>query len=87
MTAGLPDGSTMDFSHVATLQLPGLTKKAIQIIIFTETITVPLISLGFPYVMMDAPSHYTNNKPHSKIMDNKYEKKPGTNKQEFGKIP
>ena len=87
MTAGLPDGSTMDFSHVATLQLPGLTKKAIQIIIFTETITVPLISLGVSYVMMDALSHYTNKELQSKIMDNKYEKKPGTNKQEFGKIP
>ena len=77
----------MDFSHVATLQLPGLTKKAIQIIIFTETITVPLISLGVSYVMMDALSHYTNKELQSKIMDNKYEKKPGTNKQEFGKIP
>ena len=56
MTERLPDGSTMDSSHVEKLQLPGLTKKTIQILILPETITAPLISLGVPYVIMDTQS-------------------------------
>ena len=31
MTARLPDGSTMDSSHIATLQQPGLIREARQI--------------------------------------------------------
>ena len=27
--ARLPDGSTMEYTHIATLQLPGLSKQAI----------------------------------------------------------
>ena len=56
MTERLPDGSTMDSSHVETLQLPGLTKKTIHILILPEKITAPLISLGVPYVIMDTQS-------------------------------
>ena len=35
MKERLPDGSTMDSTHIATLQLPGLSKRAIQIHIFS----------------------------------------------------
>ena len=33
MKAILPDGSTMESTHIATLQIPGLSKQAIQIYI------------------------------------------------------
>ena len=46
ITARLPDGITMESSHVATLQLSGLTKKAIQIHSYPKIITSPLILLG-----------------------------------------
>ena len=46
MTARLLDGITMESSHVAKLQLPGLRKKAIQIHIFPKMRTAPLILLG-----------------------------------------
>ena len=46
MTAILPDGSTMESSHIATLQLPGLRNQARQIHIFPKMKTAPLISLG-----------------------------------------
>ena len=34
MKERLPDGSTMDYTHIATLQLLGIRKQAIQIHIF-----------------------------------------------------
>ena len=43
MTARLPDGSTMESSHIATLQIPGIIKKARQIHIFPKIKTDPLI--------------------------------------------
>ena len=46
MKARLPDGSTMESTHIATLQLPGLSKQAKQIQIFPKMKTSPLISLG-----------------------------------------
>ena len=46
MKAILTDGSTMKSTHIATLQLPGLSKLAIQIHIFLKTQTTPLIILG-----------------------------------------
>ena len=45
MTARLTDGSTMELSHIATLQIPGLRKKSRQIHIFQAMKTSPLISL------------------------------------------
>ena len=45
-TARLPYGSNMESLHVATLHLPGLSKKARQIHINPKIITAPLISLG-----------------------------------------
>ena len=46
MFARLPYGSTMESFHVATIQISGLTKKAIQTLFFSKIITAPLISLG-----------------------------------------
>ena len=45
MTARIIDGITMDSSQVATLQIPGLSKKARQIHILPKMQTSPLISL------------------------------------------
>ena len=42
----LPDGKNMESTHVATLQLPGLSILVIQIHIFPKMQKDPLISLG-----------------------------------------
>ena len=55
MTARLPDGSTIESSCIATLQLPGLSKQARQIHSFPKMKISPLISLG---VLCD--DEYTN---------------------------
>ena len=49
ITERLSDGSTTEPSHIATLQLPGLSKRARQIHIYLKMKTSPLISLGFLY--------------------------------------
>ena len=46
MKVRLSDGSTIDSTHIATLQIPGLRKLARQIHIFPKMQTAPLISLG-----------------------------------------
>ena len=46
MTERLPDVSTMESSHIATLHLPGISKQAIQINIIPKMRTALLISLG-----------------------------------------
>ena len=46
MIARMPDGITMDSSHIATLQLPGLSKQDMQIHFFPQIKTPLLISLG-----------------------------------------
>ena len=43
MKEGLPDGSTMESTHIATLQLPGLGKQVRQIHICPNIQTDPLI--------------------------------------------
>ena len=45
----IPDGSTMDSSHIAKIQLPGLRKQARRIHIYPKMKTDPLISLGVLY--------------------------------------
>ena len=45
MTARLQDGSKIDSSQIATLQLSGLRKKAKKTHIFPKMKTFPLISL------------------------------------------
>ena len=46
INAILPYGIKMELSHVATLQLPGLTKKSKNIHIIPKMRTFPLIFLG-----------------------------------------
>ena len=46
MKERLPDVSTMESLHMATLQLPGLSKQARHIHVFPKMKTAPLISLG-----------------------------------------
>ena len=46
MIERLPHGSTIESSHVATLQLPGITRKSRQVHIYPKMITAPIISLG-----------------------------------------
>ena len=46
MNVRLLDGSTMESTHIATLQIPGLIKQAREIHIFPKIKTAPLISLG-----------------------------------------
>ena len=46
MKARLPDGITIEYSHISTLQLPGLINQARYIHILPKMYTVPLISLG-----------------------------------------
>ena len=46
MKARLPDGITMESTHIATLQLPGLSKLARYIHIFPKMKIALLISLG-----------------------------------------
>ena len=43
MKSRLPDGITMESSHIMTLQLPGLSKQVRQIHIFPKIKTPPLI--------------------------------------------
>ena len=43
MKSRLPDGIPMESTHIATLRLPGLSKQAIQIQIFSKMHTAPLI--------------------------------------------
>ena len=56
MKARLTEGSTMESTHIAILQLPGLSRQMRQIHIFQKIQTPQLISLGV-YVMIDATSH------------------------------
>ena len=55
MKARLPDRSTIESSHVVTLQLPGLSKQARQIHIFPKIQTSPLLLLG---VLCKGLMHY-----------------------------
>ena len=67
MKARLPDGSTMESKHIATLQLPGLRRLARHIHIFPKTKTAPLISLG---VLCDYGCTITLDKKYISIQKN-----------------
>ena len=41
--ARLPDGSTMESTHIETLQIPGISKQARQILILPKLQTAQLI--------------------------------------------
>ena len=42
MKSILPDGSTMESSHIATSQLPGISKQSRQIPIFSKSVDSPI---------------------------------------------
>ena len=67
MKARLSDGSTMDSTHISTLQLPGLIRLARQIQIFPKIQTSPLISLG---VLWDDGCNITLDKQSMPINKN-----------------
>ena len=67
MKSRLPDGSTMDYSHIETLQIPGLRKQARQIHISPKIQTSPLISLG---VLCDYGCTITLDKQEISIQKN-----------------
>ena len=46
MKARLPDGSTMESTHIPTIQIPGISNQARHIHILPKIQTAPLISLG-----------------------------------------
>ena len=49
ITSMLTDSITMELSHIATLQIPGIIKQARQIRIFPKIRTAPLTSLRVLY--------------------------------------
>ena len=67
MKERLPYGSTMEFTHIATLQIPGLSKLARQIQIFPKIQTASLISLG---VLCDYGCTITLDKQVMSIQNN-----------------
>ena len=81
MTARLPDGSTMESSHIATLQLPFLIKQARQIHISPKMNTAPLISLG---VLYDYGCTITLDKQEMSVHKNGQEIIKGTRNKKTG---
>ena len=67
MKARLTDVSTMELTHIATLQLPGLSRLARQIHIFPKMQTSPLILLG---VLCDYGCTITLDKQEISIQNN-----------------
>ena len=68
MTARLPDGSTMESSHIATLQIPGLSKQSSQIHILPIMKTYSLILLG---VLCDDGCTITLDKQYMSFQKNR----------------
>ena len=81
MKARLPDGITMESTHIATLQLPGISKQARQIHILLKMQTSPLISLGF---LCDDGFTITLDKQEMSIKKNGEEIIKGTRKKKTG---
>ena len=61
MSVRIPYGSTIESSHVATLQLPVLTKKIDNLKFIKKLGQIHSYHWG-SYAMMYAPSHYSNDK-------------------------
>ena len=79
ITSRLPDDITTESSHIATLQLPGLSKQARKIHITPKTKTDPLISLG---VLCDDRCTTTLDKKYISVQKNRQDIIKGTiNKQ------
>ena len=70
----------MELTHIAKIQLPGLSKLAIQIHILPKTQIAPLISLG---VLCDDEFTITLDKKAMSIqkIEKKYSKGPETRRQ------
>ena len=87
MVERILDGSTMESSHEATIQIPGLTKKSIQIQILPKMRTSPLIPLGFlcdyGCAITLEQQEMTSEKNGQQILISYQELK----KQEFGNFP
>ena len=90
MVENLPDGSTMEFSHTETLQLPVLRKQARQIHISPKMRTEPLILLVFlcddgcnitlDKQKLPVKKWATNNKSHHKQANRNMRSPPGDTK-------
>ena len=81
MKARLPDGSNMEATHVATLQLPGISKQSWQIHISSKIQTAPLISLG---VLCDYGCTITLDKQEMSIHNNGEKIIKGTRNKKTG---
>ena len=81
MKLRLPDGSTMDSTHIATLQLPGISRLARQIHIFPKIPTAPLISLG---ILCDDGCTITLDTQEISIQETGEEIIKGTRKEKTG---
>ena len=81
MTARQPYVSTTDYSNIATLQKPGLSKKSRQIHIFPKMQRYPLISLG---VLCDYGCTNTLDKQDMSVQKNEKETIKGTRNKKTG---
>ena len=81
MTERPPYGSTMEYSHIATLQISGLSKQARQIQIFSKMNIYPLISLG---LLCDDGCTITLNKQDIPVQNNGQEIIEGTRNKKTG---
>ena len=79
MKSRLPDGSTMESSHIATIQLPVISNKVRQIYIFPKMKTAPLILLG---VLCDDGCTMTLDKQDTSVHKNGHEIMKGTKNRE-----
>ena len=79
MIARMPDGITMESSHIAKLQLPGLNKQDMQIHFFPQIKTALLISLG---LLCDDVSTITLDKQDMSVQNNRQEIIKGTRKKQ-----
>ena len=75
----LPDGIIMESTHIATLQIPGLSKLVRQIHIFPKMKTDPLISLGVLCnygctITLDKQAMYIHNNGEEIIKDTRNNK-------------
>ena len=81
MKARITYGSTMDYTHIATLEIPCLSKQARQIQISPKMHTAPSISLG---VLCDNGFTITLEKQEMSIRENGEEIIKGTRNKKTG---
>ena len=81
ISSRIPDGSTRESSHIATLQISVLSKQARQVHIFPKMNTAPLISLG---VLFDYGRTITLEKKEMAVQNNGQEIIKGTRNKKNG---